>query len=918
MFNLRNSRSISGRFSIAMIVAVSIILMLFLLIASVWHNQRINDELKEQLSGYLSVSANALALPRWNLDLEIEEGVVDALMVDRDIVYARLEADGETVVLRNREGYEDMDLSMFESSSKFVTGMVPIVFEEALIGEFELVLSRDAAVTQLKYDIAALLILTGLIIGAIWLTSIAVARKSVAKPLARLQSYAAAVAAGEVKESIAIDRRDEIGRLASDLNVMGGSIQNLLDQLRSSNDELETANRTLEDRVVERTASVELVQQRLIDAIDSASEGFAFFDQEDRLVLSNQRFTELVAGSVDNDEMIGQTFETLVRQSVEQGRWKLPADSNSASEQFIESRLESFKRPGYPVVLQRHDGGWVQVNERPTGDGGTVAIYNDLTAIKEHEAELALMVHELEVARDQAMDATLAKSRFLANMSHELRTPLNAIIGYSELLHDDATDLGQNDFVPDLEKIRDAGKHLLGLINDILDLSKIEAGKMAIHREDFSVTELIDEVRTVIEPVLVNNRNGLNISIENNPGNMFSDQTKLRQNLLNLLSNATKFTEQGQVNLKVRRYPVDGVDWLEFAVSDTGIGMTKEQVEKLFQSFAQADSSITRDYGGTGLGLSISREFCHMLGGNIAADSVHGQGSTFTMHLPAVCPQAESETGELSNGHSNSRYEGAEHSVLVIDDDLHVRNSLAENFTRHGYRVFTAENGRSGLEIAKLEMPDVITLDIVMGDLDGWTVLNELKNDEFLCDIPVVLITVMADRNMGYALGAVDYITKPFDKDAVVQTVRRAHLGDDAIELLVVDDSESARALLKRTLGRIGYSMLEAEDGKQALKLVQSSRPAAILLDIMMPEMNGFEFLEQLRADKSTADIPVIIVSAKDFDPEEMQQLNASALEIFQKGAYERQKLVETVRTLVDQRLETSADKVTSSNRSIA
>ena len=922
MFALHDSRSISARFSVAMIAAVSLVLLLFVLIAFFWTNQRINDDLKEQLTGYLSVSASALALPRWNLDLEIEAGVVDALMVDRDIVYARLEAEGETVILRNRKGYEDMDYSIFMSSDKFVTGTVPIVFEESNIGELELVLSRDAAVKQLWYDIISILLLAVLIIAAISLTSIAVARTSVATPLAELQQYAAAVAAGKVQKSINIDRHDEIGRLATDLNVMGDSIQNLLNRLRSSNEELETANRTLEERVEERTASVELAQHRLIDAIDSASEGFAFFDNDDRLVLSNQRFSELVGRSGETEDMIGRTFESLVRQAVERGRWKLDVHDDDAAEQFINSRLQSFGQAGTTVALQRSDGGWVQVNERSTRDGGTVGIYSDLTAIKQHEAELASMVEELEIARDQAMDATVAKSRFLANMSHELRTPLNAIIGYSELLHDDATDMGQSDFIPDLENIRDAGKHLLGLINDILDLSKIEAGKMTVHREEFSIASMIDDVKSVIEPVLVNNNNTLKVAADSNLGMMLSDQTKLRQNLLNLLSNATKFTEQGRIELSVKRFTV-GVDageddkgddesiateWIEFVVSDTGIGMTDEQLEKLFQAFAQADSSITRDYGGTGLGLAISKEFCLMLGGTISAKSVLGQGSTFTMRLPVECPDADNLPINSAAEPDSPSYDGSEYSVLVIDDDVQIRDLLVDNLTRHGYRVFTAGDGRSGLEMAKLKMPDVITLDIVMGDLDGWSVLSALKNDEALCNIPVVLITIMADRDMGYALGAVDYITKPFDQESVVEAVRRAHLGEDAVELLVVDDSESSRSILKRALIRVGYSVLEAADGKRALEIVKTTPPAAILLDIMMPEMNGFEFLEQLRADDTLADIPVIIVSARDFDQEEMQQLNERVLEVFQKGAYERQQLVETVKKLVDQRLESKVE----------
>ena len=506
----------------------------------------------------------------------------------------------------------------------------------------------------------------------------------------------------------------------------------------------------------------------------------------------------------------------------------------------------------------------------------------------------ARLFRQLEEKSREVEVASRHKSEFMANMSHELRTPLNAIIGYSEMLEEEAQDLAQEAFVPDLRKINAAGKHLLELINGVLDLSKIEAGRMELYLEDFEVPPLVRDIAAVIQPLAEKNRNRIEVRCGPEAGGMHADLTKVRQALFNLLSNACKFTEAGTVTLAVERAAGPGGDWLTFAVTDTGIGMTPEQMARLFESFGQADASVSRRFGGTGLGLALSRRLARLMGGDITVASVAGQGSTFALRLPAHVGEPAPEAARGVEPETPGDAGGG--TVLVVDDDEAVRELMQRFLGREGFRVVATARGDEALRLAREIAPDAITLDVMMPGMDGWAVLAALKADAATADIPVVMVTIVDNRNLGYALGAADYLTKPIDRERLVAVLAR-HRPQRPI--LVVDDDPALRELLRRTLEREGYPVLEAADGRSALACIEERLPGLILLDLMMPHMNGFELLTELRARPEWRGIPVVVVTAKDLTPEERQRLNGHVERILAKGALGPEALLAEVRELV-------------------
>ena len=503
---------------------------------------------------------------------------------------------------------------------------------------------------------------------------------------------------------------------------------------------------------------------------------------------------------------------------------------------------------------------------------------------------------EMETARDEARDASDQKTKFFANMSHELRTPLNAILGYGEMLYEDCEDLGYDDLLPDLKKITSSGTHLLSLINNILDLSKIEAGKMELFVTSFEIENMVQTIKDVSEPLAAKNDNGFVINLEGALGSMSQDETKLRQCLTNFLSNGFKFTKNGTVTLDVKARIEGDVEFVDFAVIDTGAGMSPEGVAKVFEEYTQAERSTSANYGGTGLGLPISKKFAEMMGGDVIVTSEEGVGSVFTMSVPRECPEyIEDEVeGNVIN------LDDQDNLVVLVDDDVAMHDLIKRTISKLNLTLLGATNSEKGMELIREVKPKLILLDVLMPGRDGWSLLKECKTDKDLKDIPVIMISQLNQSNLASSLGANDYLTKPIDRTHFINTLKRI-LGTDTQnqKVLVIDDDKDVRELLSRLLKDAGYRPIDARDGKEGLERTKDE-PALIILDLEMPRMDGFEFLDNYIKDvPEEKRSPVLVFSGKDLTDVQEDLLKERVIGLVKKDDVSMDNLSKMIQGIV-------------------
>jgi signal transduction histidine kinase/CheY-like chemotaxis protein len=655
--------------------------------------------------------------------------------------------------------------------------------------------------------------------------------------------------------------------------------------------------------VTERRRSQHLLEQietYAQDVVDTVREPLLILDSSLRVHSANRAFYQTF--HVSSEETENRLIYELGN-----GQWDIPdlrtllEDIVPTSSVFNDFELEH----DFPVIGRRV----MLLNARKLRQGShaelLVLAMEDVTERRRAEGEVAQ-------AKEAAESANRTKSLFLANMSHELRTPLNAILGFSEMLQEEAVEKDLQDFSADLQKISTAGKHLLGLINDILDLSKIEAGKMELHLELFDIPSLIAEVASTIEMQVQKNGNTLEIDCAPDIGIMRADLGKVRQGLFNLVSNAAKFTHGGQIRVQAERQVMDGDGWILFRISDTGIGLSSEQIVRLFQSFTQADASTTRKFGGTGLGLALTRRFCQMMGGDVSVHSVLGEGSVFTIKLPAMISEAAVEPSVFMDDGLETPQTSLDAAVpndaepppavrtcvLVIDDSPLQRDLMQRYLRKEGFTVRTASDGAQGLRMARQLLPAAITLDVIMPEMDGWSVLTALKADLTLREIPVVMLTMVDDPERGFTLGASDFATKPVNRRRLSQILKKYTCLNPPCPVLVIDDDASTRGLTRAILQKEGWAVSEAENGIEALKSMERERPSLIFLDLMMPQMDGFAFAAEVRRHPEWRSIPIVVITAQDLTNDDRRRLNGNVEAILQHGV-SRESLLEQVRDVL-------------------
>jgi signal transduction histidine kinase/CheY-like chemotaxis protein len=544
----------------------------------------------------------------------------------------------------------------------------------------------------------------------------------------------------------------------------------------------------------------------------------------------------------------------------------------------------------HPLLVRHLSEAGVNPEELPDGSAWNVVLRQLDQAYASRDDEQ----RELQEAREEtrrAQASERARAQFLANMSHELRTPLNAILGYSELLVEELTDLRAGGLVEDVRRVERAGRHLLGLINDVLDLAKFDAGLVELTLSRFPVAGLLAEVAELVRPLMQDGQNRFVVNVPPDLGSLTADPNRLRQCIQHVLAWSARHNQHSEVRMWAHR---DGSS-LVVEVVDDGPGLTPEQRALLFEESAdtETDPATTRQYAGAGLGLALARRFLQRMGGELQLESTPGEGTRFTLHIPDrddVQPAQEARRSEPTV----QVVAGEERVVLVIDDDPDVHEIVNRILEREGIQVAGALDGESGITLARKLQPKAIVLDLVMPGTSGWEVLSRIKSDGELAHIPVVVLSTLDDRSRGLTVGADEYLVKPVERQVLLESVRKHISGRDS-DVLLVDDDFATRRLMRTFLQRAGLPVRTAANGQEALDRVREQRPGLIVLDLVMPVMDGLTFLRHLRAEAVYDDVAVVVTTAKDLTAAERKNLDASVVAVLDKQASSMEEILQHV-----------------------
>ncbi len=781
---------------------------------------------------------------------------------------------------------------------------------------------------------------TGLAAGFVLLSLLSVyfVSQHITRPINQLTARARAIADGHLDQTIPVETRDEIGQLASTFNEMARSLESNIAQKESAMRDLRDLNQTLEGRIGKRTAELEQLYQlsasmleplSLRDALTRVLDGARELVGIDRLCVwaldadGEHLLTLATAGVPDTEfDMLQDTVLPFAGESA-----LARVSREGVALLYVEGRdephplgLEDQANPDMPapdsvsVLLPlRVRGNAIGVlgcdnrSSRRTIGVATLRVLQTFAAHAASAIENAQLFRELEQKGREIEAANRHKSEFLANMSHELRTPLNAVIGFSEVLIERM--FGELNDKQDeyLNDILGAGRHLLNLINDILDLSKIEAGQMELSPSMFDLPAALGNAFTLVKERA--QRRGVKLRFDSTgcPQSVVADERKFKQVMLNLLTNAVKFTDEGgSVTVQARL----AGDMIEFDVIDTGIGIAESDQERIFDAFRQAETEYTRKVEGTGLGLTLARRIVELHGGRLWVESELGEGSTFTFSLPlrdiAHAALSASNVGPpnpLRERRTSTSPSGE--FVLVVEDDVASANLLSIHLRDSGIAVQIANDGRTGLNLARRLRPRAIVLDILLPELNGWEFLTALRSDPQIADIPVVIVSIVEERGKGLALGADDYLIKPYDPVHLVETIRRVYAAkphNAAKTVLAIDDDPQSIELIRATLQPHGFHVLEALSGEEGIEMARAHVPDLIVLDLILPRMDGFETSKLLKDDPSTAHIPIVVLTMRSLSIAEKRRLQGRIAHLGRKSGFDREEFVKLVRAAIERR----------------